>query len=379
MVTNANIVGRQKDLSESLGLSNPNRTPIMSNLVALGRVKPTNNISVTWVDYQVINTQSNLNGALTDVATTVNVAAGTGEVFKVGQLIRVEAEIMEVTAVNTDALTVTRAQKGTTGAAHADGLEVFVVAEGIAEGSLFSEDNFKEGINYTNYTQITKTGMSVSGTQAAISAPSNDGKSMWDLEALRKEKKHEGKLEKNIMLGVAYQDGDERGSGGISEFLDNGVVVNASAGAIDVDKINSLLLPLYNRGAELDSETYVFIVPALQKNKISKLLKDYITSEPREGEVLGQVVNYIDTDYGTFPIIMSNNLPADEIWLVNLEEITLRPQVGGNESMGIDRNRTKQYNPMGKKGDFYEAEFLTEMTLEIRRVDLQGKLVNLAR
>jgi len=380
MVTDTNIVGRQKDLSSSLGLSNPNRTPLLSNLTSLGKVRSINNTVSSWVDYQVINTKSTLDGAIDDTVTTVNVEAGTGEVFEAGQLIRVESEIMEITSVATDALTVTRGQKGTSAAAHADNLEVFVVAEGIAEGSDFKEDKFKEGANFLNYTQIVKTGLKVSGTQAAITVPSNDNKSVWDLEAIRKEKKHEGKLEEMIMQGVAYVSGDERGCGGLTHFLDSGVVVNASAGAISLDLINSLLLPLYNRGAELDMETYVMIVPPVQKNKISKLLKDYVTAEPRAGEVLGQVVNYIDTDYGMFPLMMSNNLPADEIWIVNLDEITLRPQVGeGATDTFIDPNRTKQYNPMGKKGDYYEAEYLTEMTLEIRRVDLQGKLVNLAR
>ena len=77
------------------------------------------------------NARSTLNGSITNVATTINLAAGTGARFpnptggdwflatlwEMSGTSEVNHEIVKVTARATDALTVVRAQEGTTGRA----------------------------------------------------------------------------------------------------------------------------------------------------------------------------------------------------------------------------------------------------------------------
>lgn len=374
MMTGLDVVGRQKDLSSTLALTDPNRVPVLNRLVTAGRVQGTDNKVVLWVDYGVKNTQTTLATAIDNVVTTVVVAAGDGELFAAGQIIKIEEEAIEIVSISTDTLTVTRGALGTTAAAHAVDLEIYLIADGFDEGSAFAEDGFKKGVDKQNYTQIFKTGVSVSGTEATISIPSADGKTAWDLELERVSKRHDGKIEKAIMQGTPSVTGTKRTVGGLSHYLsDGGYVLNAGATDVSMDTINNFLRVLYNRGAELDSDMFTFIVPPLQKNKISALLKDYITSEPRSNDVLGQVVNFIDTDYGRFELLMSNNLRADEMYLVNFEDITYRPQVGRGG------NRTKLFNMMGLVGDSYQGEYVSEGTLEIRNIQQQGKIVNLKK
>jgi hypothetical protein len=69
---------------------------------------------------------------LTSGATTINVTAGTGQYFKAGDMLWAEGEMMLVSSVSTDALTVTRGQFGTSGAAHVLSTPLYKVTEILA-------------------------------------------------------------------------------------------------------------------------------------------------------------------------------------------------------------------------------------------------------
>jgi hypothetical protein len=63
---------------------------------------------------------STLNGNVLIDATSVIVKTGEGANFSPGHFIKINDEYMEVTAVSTDTLTVTRAANGSTATAHTD-------------------------------------------------------------------------------------------------------------------------------------------------------------------------------------------------------------------------------------------------------------------
>lgn len=111
--------------------------------------------------------QTTLNGAINDSVTTVNVATGQGSNFASGDVILLGSELMTVDSVSTDALTVTRGQKGTTATSHSDGDTIRLAignddptndfngfGAGVATGTkdpstnlrLWSHDNFGEDL-----------------------------------------------------------------------------------------------------------------------------------------------------------------------------------------------------------------------------------------
>lgn len=69
---------------------------------------------------------------LSSSSTTVNVTAGTGQYFKAGDMLWAEGELMLVSSVSTDALTVTRGLFGTTGAAHVQNTILYKATEILA-------------------------------------------------------------------------------------------------------------------------------------------------------------------------------------------------------------------------------------------------------
>ena len=365
MLNTGNLVEKRKSLAEMFALSNPNRTPILSNLRNMGMESVSNTVHA-WVDYQVENTKATVTADALIGATSIVV--DNGKFVEVGKYIVIGNEVLKVTGIVTNTLTVERAKLGTSAAAITTGALAFLVSDGKAEGSEWVDGQTKDGANYLNYTQIFTTPLSVSGTAEAITAESADGRSLWDIEMERKQIEHEAKIEKAIMQGVPSVSGTTRWTGGIRHFLNSGSVL-AVGGDFTYDKLVELLRALYEKGAPLDNGTYAIIVPPIQKNKISNFLKNYIQTE-RTDEVLGQVANYLVTDFGLMPMIMSNNLSNSEIFVVDLDTIKIKPLVGKT-------NRTLVFEEMGTTGDNTKAQYLSELTLEIRNIHLQGKLTGL--
>ena len=95
--------------------------------------------------------------AISSTGTTALVLPAEGSVkFAVGDAIRVNDEIMLVTANNTgtETFTVTRGALGTTAAAsHLVGAEIIGLGTVLAEGDIGTA-NFKGRDKYSNYTQI---------------------------------------------------------------------------------------------------------------------------------------------------------------------------------------------------------------------------------
>jgi len=82
-----------------------------------------------------LSTTINEGGTFSDSDTTLTVTSGTG--IANNDFILIDEEILKVTNVSTNDLTVTRAQNGTTAATHADGTTVFLI-----EGNASSDDDF---------------------------------------------------------------------------------------------------------------------------------------------------------------------------------------------------------------------------------------------
>ena len=74
-------------------------------------------------------TKSTIAAALAAGATSIAVAAGTGSKFKAGDYAQIDAEIVEITAVATDTLTIVRGKFGTTDAAHSSGATIYQIVE----------------------------------------------------------------------------------------------------------------------------------------------------------------------------------------------------------------------------------------------------------
>lgn len=134
----------------------------------LGR-EPCGNTVFWWQEEEAPLPRGTLNEALDASETGIDVAVGDAVKFAIGDQIRIEAETMLVTDINTstDVLTVTRGTLGTTGATHVTGLEIVGLGTALPEGDIGSA-NYVGRDKFSNYTQIFSGKVQVSRTEQAI-------------------------------------------------------------------------------------------------------------------------------------------------------------------------------------------------------------------
>lgn len=367
-VTTDRVVGLREDLSPQLAYTNPNKAPLYMNLIALGNIEPTTQTKISWVDYTAEGTQTSIKARVASAgATTIEVEDAT--IFKDNSLIAIGNEVILVKSISANTLTVERAQHGTkAGASYEIGEEVFYINDNLEEGADLQGASYKKGANYSNNTQIVRTEISMSGTLMATNIPSAGGVDAYTLEQIRKMDETLAKIEKALISGRKFEEGTKRGMDGVKSFLEKGQIVDAGGAEISLEIFGELLKKAFNAGADLAGGNYAFYVPPHQKLRISRLLKDYVTATPQD-TTLGAVANQIVSDFGTLPIIISNNLRADEILLVNHDDIKLRPLQG--------RELFHEY--MGKKGDSTQGLILAELTIEARNIHTMGIIKGLGK
>ena len=358
------------DYQELLSLSNPNKTPIFSNLMAMGKRGTLTENDKVWEDYEVENTKTSLTADVTDIATSMTVADSS--IFKANCFAVIDDELVKVTAMPTaTTITVTRAQGGTTGAAHTTGAVLFLTSDGRAEGENFASEQFKDGVEYSNKTQIFRTPIEMTGSALTQAVVGTGGKSNWEMEEEKKKAKHEAMIEKAITHGVKTG-GQTRTMGGLRTFLNNGQTVTCGAFTGNFyDKFTELCRKIDDRGGDFISGNYALIISPLLANKISSALKDYVLNNTTGLTTLGQVATALINDFGTVPLMISNNMRSSEAFLVNFDDVNLFFRVGEGE------DRTMQYLDMGRVGDKKQAEWLSELTMTINKLHLQGKLVGI--
>jgi hypothetical protein len=131
-------------------------------------------IKPEWTEKNMGTPTTTLNGAIDNQAatTTVNVAAGTGPMFDVNDILWIPSatggEQMLVTARTTDALTVVRNWGSAGLAAHADGSQIVKLSSSYAEGATSGVGvKIKPSMPY-NVTQIHRTPIELTRSEMQI-------------------------------------------------------------------------------------------------------------------------------------------------------------------------------------------------------------------
>ena len=92
---------------------------------ALSNLAPASSMyKIVTADHSSGSGDQQLNGAINDSASTTTVTVDDGDYFRVGDIIQVDTEVMEVTAISSNDLTVIRAAYGSTIASHSDNANI---------------------------------------------------------------------------------------------------------------------------------------------------------------------------------------------------------------------------------------------------------------
>ncbi len=340
-----------EDLENMITLLSPTETP----LFALLNREPVESTKHEWIEDTLRGMTSSLAAtAVSDTdSTEVTVASGDGALkFNVASnyptLIRVDEEIMLVTSVSTDTLTVTRAYGGSSVAGHASSAVVEILAELELEGAdaktAFSQTRSRP----YNYTQIFSATVLISGTQEAVAKAGTDSEVAY--QARRRLQELAIQVERSIISGVRQVGSASayRTMGGLWTFIDTNKT-NASGAAISTSAIDTDLKAVYDQGGN----PRLLVCNSSQSTNISRLFKDRIRSEPEGvlgGAQIARILNPVAGE-GELAIIVDRWVPQHEYYVLDPEMV----------SLGVLRTfRTKD---IGDTGDAEKKEVIGEYTL----------------
>jgi len=352
------VVGKRESVVDEMLLLSPHQIPLLS-LVGFG--EPVYNTKHEWVEDEMFAYETILTAAVDDVATTLNVADGS--IFRPKHVIQVDEEYMLVDAVDGNTVTVTRGYLGSTAAAHNQDTVVEILYNETEEGAKAREARANQRKIVENYTQIFEETIEVSGSLMAVAQYGVNDE--YERQRLHKQSELALQLEKAMIAGPGINNGLKRYMKGIRNFIVSNVE-DAGGQPVDMVKLNDALQKIYAAGGFKTVSNHVIMVPAKQKRAISALGEDKVRYGVGD-RIEGRVVDTIISDFGEFPVILNDNLKSDEIFIIDLNRISVRP-------LG-DRSFTHEY--LGKQGDFIMGQIIGEYTLQFEQEKAHAKLVNL--
>lgn len=358
-IYDASLIGKKESVVDELLLLNPHQTPLIS---LLGFAPAVSQVEHVWFEDEMQGTETLVNGAKLVTDTTVTV--DDGSIFRANDVIKIGEELLKVTAVSTNDLTVVRAYAGTTASAISDNAKVeFLFVEGV-EGADARSARYKARARKSNLTQIFDDTIEISGTAQVVTQYGIQD--IYEYEKQKKQLELALQLEKALINGVSYESGQIRQMKGVRSYIQTNVT-DASAAALTDVMINDLAQSIYEKGGFAGGGNYKIIVPAKQKRAISAFNSAEIRLE-RQDNGRGSVVDHFVSDFGQFEIVLNNNLNANELMIVDANRASIRPL--------SEREFFHKY--MGDKGDYVTGTLVGEYTLEFRQEKAHGRLKNLA-
>ncbi|MES1050981.1 hypothetical protein FOA24_16840 [Bacillus thuringiensis] len=354
-----NLIGVKESVTDEFLLLNPLQTPML-NLLGFG--DPVTSVEHVWFEDEMFAQESTLTKALTVGVAFIDVEET--DAFRPKQVIRIGEELILVTKVEGEKLTVVRGYAETEAEAHeADETVEFMFVEG-AEGSDARDGRYKPRKRVSNITQIFDDSVELTGTAMAIAQHGVDNE--YEKEKQKKQLELALQLEKAVINGIRYERGNIRMMRGIRSFIETNVI-NAGGAAIVDDHLIEVFRQIFEKGGSTVGGNYKIIVRATQKIAISAFDNALIRLS-RQDNGRGQVVDHYVSDFGNAEILLNNNMPAGEILVIDANRISIRPL----------QTREFSHTFLGKKGDYMQGMLVGEYTLELLQEAAHAKIVGLA-
>jgi len=362
-----------EDVADIIGLVSPFETPLLDHLGDPKRAA----ISTIheWLEDGLLPNSDLINQAsFTPAPTTAtSVTVDNGDRFRVGDQVRPDTtrEIMLVTAVSTNTLTVVRAYGGTTAGALADNLKLTIVGNAALEGDDRPATRFTSRSRKRNYTQIFTAGVEVSGSMQATKAYGVADEVDYQKQERIRELLRD--LENSVINGVAPAANPQgsssvrRSMNGIAKHISTNIFQPGAGGlppgggsGTDLNEgiLNTALRLVWDQsGGNIDT----IVVGGLQKRRINDFVSGQRTFAPSDTR-LRDLVSVYESDFGVCRVILSRWTPTDSVLLLDSSRIGVLPLAG----------RSFQYKPLASPGDSEVGLVVGEYTLEFMNENAHG-------
>lgn len=376
----ANLPELMEDVSDIVSIVSPFETPLLAHLGDAKR--PAMSTIHEWLEDELLPNTDTLNQTTftpnaTD-ATSLTVANGSR--FQAGDQVRpgFTGEVMFVSGVSGNTLTVVRGYGGTTKAALSNGMTLYILGNAALEGDDAPNARFTNRVRKRNFTQIFTATVQVSGSmRAARQHGVADEVDFQKQERLRELLRD---LENCVINGVApaaTQQGSSsvrRTMNGITRQLTSNVFTPGAGGIppgggggsneLNEDVLNAALRLIWEKSS---SKIDTIVVNGSQKRKINQFVgqnRSYVPDDTRFREL----VSVYESDFGVARVILSRWVSPDSVLLLDSSRIEV-PALEG---------RSFHYKPLAATGDRESGQVIGEYTLALRNESAHGVVRGLA-
>jgi hypothetical protein len=363
-----------EDVSDLVGIISPYETPLLD---ALGDpMREAKSTHHEWFEDELLPNKDAINDAtFTDPVADTDFVVDNGGRFRVGDQIQVEGseELMLVTGINSDTLTVIRGYAGTTSEDLADNQVINILGNAALEGAARPNARFTNRTRCSNYTQIFTATVEVSGTDIASSqlglADEMDYQKQERLRELLRD------LENTVING-GQPTGDPQGSGtvrrsmkGIIQHLSTNIFHTGDSGfptgdSLDEAKINYVLRKIWEQSS---GNVDLILVGGFQKRKINAFSADSRTYASGD-TTFTDMISVYESDFGVCRIITTRWMAQDAVMLLDSSRISVLPLSG----------RSFHFKSLASSGDYECGEVIGEYTLELKNEAAHGLIRDLS-
>jgi hypothetical protein len=368
-----NLPELAEDVSDLIGIISPYETPLLD---ALGDpMRAAHSTYHQWLEDELLPNKDSIDDdSIVNPTTDTQFDVAYGSRFRIGDQIQVEGsrELMLVTNVSGNTLTVVRGYAGTTPQGLVDLQVINILGNAALEGADKPAVRFTNRSRKSNYTQIFTAAVEVSGTDLAA----NQLGLADELDYQKQERLREmlRDLENTVINGgqpTANPQGSDavrRTMKGIIPYLATHAFSVGQSGFptgadLDETKINYVLRKIWeNSNSHID----LIVVNGYQKRKINAFLSGS-RSYGADDTTYRDMVSLYQSDFGVCRIVATRWIPQDMVLLLDSSRIGVLPLAG----------RSFHFKPLASAGDYECGELIGEYTLELKNEAAHGLIKGL--
>lgn len=363
-----------EDVSDLIGIISPYETPLLD---ALGdSLREATSTHHEWLEDGLLPNKDAINDdTYTDPSADTDFVVDHGSRFRIGDQIQVEGseELMLVTGISTNTLTVVRGYAGTTPENLADNQVINILGNAALEGADKPSARFTNRNRCGNYTQIFTATVEVSGTDMAASQLGLAD----ELDYQKQERLREMIRDlENTIINCGQPTSNPEGSGSVRRSM-KGIVQHfatnifhtgdsgfPSGADLDEAKINYVLRQIWeNSSGNVD----LIVVGGFQKRKINAFSSDSRTYGAND-TTFTDMISIYESDFGVCRIVTTRWMPQDAALLLDSSRINVLPLAG----------RSFHFKPLASGGDYECGELIGEYTLELKNEAAHGLIRDLS-
>jgi len=357
-----------EDVSDVVGIVSPYETPLLN---ALGDpMYAATSTHHEWLEDSLLpNRDAVDDSTFTDPDVDTDFVVDNGDRFRVGDQIQIEGseELMLVTGISTNTLTVVRGYGGTTAEDLADNQIINILGNAALEGDDKPTARFTSRTRQGNYTQIFTASVEVSGSDLAARhlglADELDYQKQERLRELLRD------LENTVINGdepAANPQGSSavrRTMKGISQHISTNGISTGDSGfpsgtALDENKLNYALRQIWESSS---GNVDLIVVNGYQKRKINGFMSSNRAFGATDA-TYSDLVSLYESDFGLCKIVVSRWMPKDMVLLLDSSRLAVLPLAG----------RSFHFKPLASGGDYECGQLIGEYTLEMRNEEAHG-------